>query len=229
MRSKVVEEFDRLQQGGSLEEYIDKFEELESLLLQKQPLMRNEYFLDSFIGGLKPQIKPFVKAVNPDSLSKAIGYAKLQEETIEALKSIDKHSKPSITTPTYSRNSQPILPTPNTATRINSTFPSLPRNPMPNPSPATRPRFIPALVRAKKMAKGLSYYCDKPFERGHKCANKGTQLFLVEVVGEEEQEMTEIEQLDTSQLNEEWQGDPLISLHAISGSTGYQTILEEVH
>lgn len=48
------------------------------------------------------------------------------------------------------------------------------------------PRFILADVRAKKIAKGLCYYCDKPFERGNKCQFKQSQLFTVEVWEKEE-------------------------------------------
>ncbi|CAO2838144.1 unnamed protein product [Amaranthus hypochondriacus] len=39
------------------------------------------FILDSFISGLKETIKPFVKAFKPDSLTQAIEYARLQEET----------------------------------------------------------------------------------------------------------------------------------------------------
>lgn len=42
-------------------------------------------------------------------------------------------------------------------------------------------KFIPVEVRAKKMAKGLCYYCDKKYERGHRCQFKEPQLFTVEI------------------------------------------------
>ena len=49
-------------------------------------------------------------------------------------------------------------------------------------------RFILAAERVKKMAKGLCFLCDQPYERGHKCCSSGKQLFLVEVLGEEDEE-----------------------------------------
>lgn len=74
IHSRLVEEFNKLQQGGSLEDYVDKFEELRALLLHKQTTMPERYFLESFIGGLKPRLKPFVRAFQPTSLAEAIEY-----------------------------------------------------------------------------------------------------------------------------------------------------------
>ena len=48
--------------------------------------MPDTYFLESFIGGLKPAIKSFVQALNPQNLYAAIDIVRLQEETICALK-----------------------------------------------------------------------------------------------------------------------------------------------
>lgn len=58
--SKMVEDFNRLQQPGTLEEYLTKFEELQSLLLVRNPTMPDTYFLESFIGGLKPLYEHFI-------------------------------------------------------------------------------------------------------------------------------------------------------------------------
>jgi len=58
--SKVVEDFNKLQQMGTLEEYLARFEELKALLLVRNPTMPEAHFLESFIGGLKPAIKSFM-------------------------------------------------------------------------------------------------------------------------------------------------------------------------
>ncbi|KAJ8425815.1 hypothetical protein Cgig2_028176 [Carnegiea gigantea] len=97
---------------------------------------------------------------------KAMEYARCQEETVQALKLQEKSSK--FTTPVQ----KSMLPTPS---KMGTTAFSHQSNVQKPP-----PRFIPASERAEKIAKGLCYYCDKPFERGHKCANRTTQLFLVE-------------------------------------------------
>ena len=73
----VVEKFNKLHQMDSLEKYIDEFEDLRALMLHNSPDMPDAYILDSFIGGLKPAIKPFVKAFKPTSIAAAIEFARL--------------------------------------------------------------------------------------------------------------------------------------------------------
>ncbi|VFQ73829.1 unnamed protein product, partial [Cuscuta campestris] len=226
----IVEEFNKLCQTGDLEEYVDKFEELKGLLLRKRPNMPQEYFLDSFIAGLKPQIKPFVKAFAPTSVTKAISYARLQEQTVEAWRTQDKSNKHSQLQSNMGRNNTPLLAKPessaksSTPTGYQGAF--RPQGSYNTPSSANKPaftqrnpKFIPASVRAEKIAKGLCYYCDKPFEKGHKCENRETQLFLVEVLGEEEAEQFELAEVEARVDN-----DPSISFHAIYGGNGYQTM-----
>lgn len=70
-----MEEFNKLKQAGSIEE-------LKSLTLVKNLSPPNEYFVDSFIGGLNDNVKHFTRAFNPITLSKAVKYARLQEATI---------------------------------------------------------------------------------------------------------------------------------------------------
>ncbi|VFQ74615.1 unnamed protein product [Cuscuta campestris] len=113
----IVEEFNKLCQTGDLEEYVDKFEELKGLLLRKRPNMPQEYFLDSFIAGLKPQIKPFVKAFAPTSVTKAISYARLQEQTVEAWRTQDKSNKHSQLQSNMGRNNAPLLAKPESSTK----------------------------------------------------------------------------------------------------------------
>lgn len=62
------------------------------------------------------------------------------------------------------------------------------------------------------MARGICNYCDKPFERGHKCASRSTQLFLVEVQGSGETEDEE-----RQGKGELVQTHPQISMNAMSG------------
>ncbi|VFQ93324.1 unnamed protein product [Cuscuta campestris] len=45
--SKLVEEFNKLNQTGTIEEYLERFEELKSLMLQKTPVLPDDYFVDS--------------------------------------------------------------------------------------------------------------------------------------------------------------------------------------
>ena len=84
MGLSVVEQFNKLQQLGSIEEYIDEFDNLRSLMEQFHHVLPDPYMLESFIGGLKPAVKPFVKAFKPQTVTDAILYARLQEESIQA-------------------------------------------------------------------------------------------------------------------------------------------------
>ncbi|KAJ4706571.1 Retrotransposon gag protein [Melia azedarach] len=75
-----VEHFNKLEQGESLEDYIDEFENLRSIVLQNGRMLPDDYVLDSFIGGLKPAIKPFARAFNPTTTADAVKFARIQEE-----------------------------------------------------------------------------------------------------------------------------------------------------
>jgi len=78
--SKVVEDFHNLHQIGTVEDYLEKFEDLKALLLLSMPMLPDDYFVSSFVGGLKPHLKSFVKALNPLTLDNAVRFARLHEE-----------------------------------------------------------------------------------------------------------------------------------------------------
>ena len=120
----VVEQFNKLQQTGTIEEFIDEFDNVRSLMEQNHHILPDSYFLESFIGGLKPTVKPFVKAFKPVNVAEAIMYARLQEKSIQAnSKKIGNStgsvysSKPyastvfSATTSSNNHNKPPLLPT----------------------------------------------------------------------------------------------------------------------
>lgn len=87
-----VEKFNKLEQIDSIEVYLDEFEELKSDVLETHHSLPDEFILDSFIGGLKPGIKPFVKAFKPVTLADAVEFARLQEEALVATSKPPKHS-----------------------------------------------------------------------------------------------------------------------------------------
>ena len=73
----VVEEFNNLEQKESIDDYLDAFESLRSLMIQRNPQLPDFFFLNSFIGGFKPTINPFVKAFNPMSLVATVDFVRL--------------------------------------------------------------------------------------------------------------------------------------------------------
>ena len=202
-----------------------KFKELKALLLLRNPTMPESYFLESFIGGLTAAIKPIVRAFKPATVSEAIEYARQQEESIQALKispdiprrAYTKPSKPALS---YPPTSKPLLPAP--VTQAETSYHSNTTTQMPLRST----RFIPEVERAEKIAKGLCYLCDKPFDRGHKCRSKGKQLFLVEVLDEDEDTMEEAWEEQVPVIDEV---AAYISMNAIYGNTGFQKMRVNGH
>lgn len=69
----IVEHFNKLYQEDNLESYIDKFEHLRSIMKQHNHVLPDGYVFDSFVSGLKPAVKPFVKAFKPTTMAKAMG------------------------------------------------------------------------------------------------------------------------------------------------------------
>ena len=86
----------------------------------------------------------------------------------------------------YYKSSRVMVPPPKAILPTLSKL-ALPSNPLKNQQQGV----ILATVRTMEMAKGLCYYCDRPFGRGHKCTNRNTQLFLVKVPRDDEEELQE--------------------------------------
>uniref|UniRef100_A0A803LN84 Retrotransposon gag domain-containing protein n=1 Tax=Chenopodium quinoa TaxID=63459 RepID=A0A803LN84_CHEQI len=181
----VVEEFNKLQQTGSIETYVDEFENLRAIMLQNSLVFPEKYLL--------------------------------QHESITV--NFQKYTKPS----SYSAKSYqlvtntntfkpPLLPTPNTKpfTTHKSTS-----------KPFLKPKYVPVDVREEKIAKGLCYYCDAPYDRNHVCQFKEPQLFTVEIPGLDEVDaaVVSLEENDDDVLS-----NPRISLSALSRSQNFHTM-----
>ena len=78
--------------------------------------------------------------------------------------------------------------------------------------------------RAEKLAKGLCFFCDQPYERGHKCNIKKIQLFLIEIPGKDDEELAELVQETDEDLGGRMEDQPQISMHTLSGSKSFQTM-----
>ena len=105
--------------------------------------------LESFIGGLKPTVKPFVKAFKPHNVADATMYARLQEESIQAnTQKLNKTSYiPEASNLMFSsgiNKSEPLLPTPQTKPLQSA---------LPKPNILKPFRFIPTNERAEKWLK----------------------------------------------------------------------------
>jgi hypothetical protein len=72
----IVEEFNKLIQKGDIDEYVERFEELKSLMYSLNPSLPESYYISSFISGLKEEIKLMLKILKPTTLIQAFDQAK---------------------------------------------------------------------------------------------------------------------------------------------------------
>lgn len=79
------EEFNKLAQNGTVLEYVERFEELKSVVLSRNPHLDEIYFISSFISRLKGELKPMVRLMKPRTLLDAIEIAQYQEQIVEIL------------------------------------------------------------------------------------------------------------------------------------------------
>lgn len=95
----IVEEFTKMRQEGSVDEYQDKFEDLRIRMERVMPHLGNDnflcgfiggfdYFLCGFIGGLRDEIRPMVRMLKPTGLSHAFEIARFQEQLLGYAKKI---------------------------------------------------------------------------------------------------------------------------------------------
>lgn len=81
----MIGEFNKLKQMGSVDEYIQKFEELKSYMTQRNRHLDEDYFVKSFISGLKEDVRVMVEMLLPNTLNQAIFMARKQEVQLESL------------------------------------------------------------------------------------------------------------------------------------------------
>ncbi|KAH0720051.1 hypothetical protein KY290_006530 [Solanum tuberosum] len=65
----VVEVFNKLNQTGSVDEYLGRFEDLKAEMLIRNLALNEAHFLSSFMGGLKEEIKYAIKMFKPTTLA----------------------------------------------------------------------------------------------------------------------------------------------------------------
>ncbi|WVZ49773.1 hypothetical protein U9M48_001102, partial [Paspalum notatum var. saurae] len=78
---EVIAQFHTLKQLGSVSAYVDKFEELMALVKRNNPSLPEEYFICSFVSGLKDYIKNHLQCHRPAALTQAYWFAKRLEQT----------------------------------------------------------------------------------------------------------------------------------------------------
>lgn len=169
----VVEDFNKLQQLGTMVEYKERFEELKSLMLVRKPHLSDSYFVSSFISGLRDEIKTMVKMLKPNKVSDAMELAQLQEE---ALQLQNKSVKLSVKTPVdpkfglYKGNT----PVPNAYKILHSNAFKGETNAV-----ASTKKISPQEIQFRRN-NGLCFKCGERFGVGQQCKNKQLNLMVVD-------------------------------------------------
>ncbi|KAL5709495.1 hypothetical protein ACHQM5_020179 [Ranunculus cassubicifolius] len=217
----IVGEFNRLTQTSTLQKYLEKFEELYPLMLLKNKGLTESFFVDSFVSGLKEEIRHTVLMFRPTTLNHAISLARLQEATMESMdkpkrgnytpfRSSSSYSTPLVSrSSTYTNTSSPGVV--KTTEHVVSEIPVYKNAGIPPIK-----RLTPSEMQARR-EKGLCFNCDEVYVLGHKCKSK--QLCLM--IDDEEEVTTPVisgsEALTTLE-------EVAISLQALSGSNSFQTL-----
>lgn len=149
----AVGQLTKLKQWSTVKLYQDRFEELAT----KTTGLGEEFFVSCFVSGLKEEVKAGVQMFRPRTISQAMGLARLQEETLEALAKkgrVYPNSKPS----TSYQNPTPKVTDLHPQSRNGEAGGSVKK--------MTQRDFD------EKRAKGLCFGCDEKYYRGHICKKK---------------------------------------------------------
>ncbi|XP_071909625.1 uncharacterized protein [Coffea arabica] len=214
-RRDEVEEFNKLHQTTSVKDYQEKFEELSSLMLIRDPHLSESYFVSSFISGIKEEIKPMVKMLKPATLLEAFEIAEWQEQllafngrntrnfrTWEPGESSKSHSATVVTKPGGKISEQVGQ-----------------RKWTPESTNQEHRKISPQEILRRKN-NHLCFKCGERFSPGHQCKYRHLNFIL------EEDEETEF--LDAIGEQDEQTGHPGqsvdISLHALTASIKRKTL-----
>ncbi|XP_031110384.1 uncharacterized protein LOC116014814 [Ipomoea triloba] len=192
----IDEEFTVLKQLGGVEEFTDKFEEMRSMLLQVRPYLTDEYFLGNYVCRLKQVIRCFVRSAKPENLEDAIWLAKNFEQGVKSNEFFPKNSlQPRNSVMRTAENRVQDGP------RINNTT----RN----------------VEMDKLREQRLCFNCKERWQYGHKCKPKG---HMASAEGGEEDDIQEQDQANPTPLSEECVEEAEVSLNAVVGGEGINTI-----
>ncbi|XP_026399321.1 uncharacterized protein LOC113295181 [Papaver somniferum] len=216
----IVGLFNKLTQLTTVEAYFEEFEYLKALLLSVHPHFPESYFIASFIGGLKEELRSSVPMFDPKTLLQAFSLDRMQEKTLNLQQKVTKPPQKKFT-PNFSTTkpftSTTFTPKPNVVPSTSLSPKSTPKTNTPIPLKS----LTPEQVQARK-AKGLCFNCDDYYRRGHICKKQ----YLCVLIGEETIDNPEPEDemlIDTEEALVV-ESDMEISLHALTGTISTDTI-----
>jgi Retrotransposon gag protein len=78
-----VDEFKRLHQTGTMEEYIKRFGRVKAKLMYYDPHLNEDFYIQGFCNGFKEEVRHLVEILKPRKLNEAFNYAYKIELSIE--------------------------------------------------------------------------------------------------------------------------------------------------
>lgn len=192
---EVVGQFHNLKQVGTVVDYVDRFEELVSMVKRANPSLNEHYYISSFISGLKDHIQYPLQCHQPTTLSQAYWYAKRLEQANPPHKKFT------------------ILPAA-----------SKQQKPWEKERDKEKPKETATQTIAELKAAGKCFKCREPWVPGHAKICKGEQLYSVILVenAEGREEVAVVEDGSSSEEAEFHDAQQLntiqISMHALSGT-----------
>ncbi|XP_057780007.1 uncharacterized protein LOC130998610 [Salvia miltiorrhiza] len=193
----LVAQFNKLKQDSDVMSYTLKFEELKAFMVGDN---REDYFVKSYLSGLKDEISNMVEMFNPRTLGQAIKLAKRQELQLLSLgrgpKQVSKVQESNWKKPQESN-------TPKGSTVVGVS----------DHKTSNFRKLTPEEIEIRRKKK-LCFNCDEPYQIGHKCKK------LFTIICEESQEEVEL----VLHAVEEAEDDFQISVNALAGQLAPDTI-----
>ncbi|KAK2970411.1 hypothetical protein RJ640_016265 [Escallonia rubra] len=195
-RESIIGEFHKLKQTNTVEHYYNDFETLRSILVSEGSQFEENYFLQSFISGLKDDIRLEVEKFAVDDLSRAIYLARKQEASLNNV----WHSPRTMTRTQPAPNNPSLIKSQTNNSHwkartvqanplaFNSQHtPAPPQKALlPTPNHAPTQKFNRGFFDERRK-KGLCYWCDEVFTPAHSCKHRQVSMLVVD---EEEEEDT---------------------------------------
>jgi len=169
----AVGRFHNLKQTYSVTDYVEKFEELMSLVKRNNPSLTDDYFVSSFVSSLKDNIQHHLQCYKPPSLYQAFWYAKRLEQA-------------------YPVQKKPFF-VPNTSKQ---------QKPWSKYLKEKEEKETPIQSIAELKAAGKCFKCREPWSPGHAKLCKGKQVFSV-IVMESSNGQEEVAVVEDTPLSED--------------------------
>jgi hypothetical protein len=163
--------FTTLKQTTTVEDFQNRFE----ILSNRIQGLSEDFKVNTFLSGLKEEIRITITMLKPKDLTTAFGLARLQEEEVKMRSRGHKYQAWVTDSQEYTKLAtasdppdQPLITAPNLAHETRNANPSYPTNFNKRPSIPIN-RLTPAQMQERR-EKGLCYNCDEKFQPGHRCS-----------------------------------------------------------